>query len=224
MIAEMDFRVGQILDAIAQAGVEHNTIVIVSSDNGTGGIPGVQGGSSGPWRGYFSNPPYEGSMRVPAMIRWPSHVPAGVVSQQMLTAHDWLPTLAGMVGESNRVPADRPIDGIDASAFMLGTSMTTGRDAYLFFGPDAGPMSVKWENIKVILRYAESFETPIETPYWPRVYDLSSDPHEDYNLMVYKMDMTWMLGAALKFVAEYQKSVAAFPNIKPGEDFKGYRK
>jgi arylsulfatase A-like enzyme len=224
MIAEMDFRVGQILDAIARAGVENNTIVIFSSDNGTGGIPGVQGGSSGPWRGYFSNPPYEGSMRVPAMIRWPSHVPAGVVSQQMLTAHDWLPTLAGMVRESSRVPTDRPIDGIDASAFMLGTSTTTGRDSYLFFGPDAGPMSVKWGNIKVILRYADSFETPIETPYWPRVYDLSSDPHEDYNLMVYKMDMTWMLGVALKFVAEYQKSVAEYPNIKPGEDFTGYRK
>ena len=41
--------------------------------------------------------------------------------------------------------------------------------------------------------------------------------------MVYKMDMTWMLGAALKSVAEYQKSVAAFPNIKPGEEFEGYR-
>ena len=65
-------------------------------------------------------------MRVPAMIRWPSHVPAGVVSQQMLTAHDWLPTLAAMVGESNRVPTDRPIDGVDASAFMLGTSTTSG--------------------------------------------------------------------------------------------------
>jgi arylsulfatase A-like enzyme len=223
MIAEMDFRVGQILDAIKQAGVEDNTIVIFSSDNASGGLHSVPtGGSNGPWRGAFANPPYEGSMRVAAMIRWPGSVPAGVVSQEMLTAHDWLPTLAGMVGNSDRVPKDRPIDGIDASAFMLGKSKTTGREAYLFFGPDAGPMSVKWGNIKVILRYANSFETPIETPYWPRVYDLTSDPHEDYNLMVYKMDMTWMLGAALKFVAEYQKSVAEYPNIKPGEDFKGY--
>ena len=69
MLAEMDFRVGQILDAIKQAGIEDNTIVILSSDNGAGGIPAVLGGSSGPWHGYFSNPPYEGSMRVPALIR-----------------------------------------------------------------------------------------------------------------------------------------------------------
>jgi arylsulfatase len=211
MIAEMDFRAGQILDAIKQAGVEDNTILIFSSDNGAGGIPAVLGGSSGPWRGYFSNPPYEGSMRVPAIIRWPGHVPAGVVSQEMLTAHDWLPTLAGMVGESSRVPKDRPIDGIDASGFMLGTSQTTGREAYLFFGPDAGPMSVKWRNIKVIFRYADSFEKPIEKPYWLLVYDLTSDPHEDYNIMVHKMDMTWMLGPAGKVVTDYEKSVAEFP-------------
>jgi arylsulfatase len=54
------------------------------------------------------------------------------------------------------------------------------------------------------------------------VYDLTSDPHEDYNLMVYRLDMTWMLGAALKFVGEYHTSLAEYPNIKPGEDFKGY--
>jgi arylsulfatase A-like enzyme len=224
MIAEMDFRVGEILDAIKQAGVEDNTVVIFSSDNASGGLHSVPaGGSNGPWRGAFANPPYEGSMRVPAMIRWPGHVPAGVVSQEMLTAHDWLPTLAGMAGHSDRVPKDRPIDGIDASAFMLGKSTTTGRESYLFFGPDAGPMSVKWKNIKVIFRYAESFETPIEKPYWPRVYDLTSDPHEDYNLMVYKLDMLWMLGPAGRVVADYQKSVAEYPNIKPGEEFKGYR-
>ena len=224
MIAEIDFRVGQILDAIRQAGVESNTIVIFSSDNGAGGIPAMLGGSSGPWRGFFSNPPYEGSMRVPAMIRWPGHVPAGVVTQEMLTAHDWLPTLAGMVGQSNRVPKDRPIDGIDASEFMLGKSKTTGRESYLFFGPDAGPMSVKWKNIKVIFRYADSFEKPIEKPYWPLVYDLTSDSHEDYNLMIYNLDVGWMLQPAQQVVADYMKSIAAYPNIKPGEDFTGYTK
>jgi arylsulfatase len=128
------------------------------------------------------------------------------------------------VGESNRVPKDRPIDGINASAFMLGTSKTTGRESYLFFGPDGELMSVKWKNIKIIYRYADSFEKPIETPYFPLVYDLSSDPHEDYNLIIHKLDMTWMLGIAGKIVADYEESVAKFPNIKTGEDFKGYRK
>ncbi len=167
--------------------------------------------------------PMKAACGVAAMIRWPGRVPTGVVSQEMLTAHDWLPTLAGMVGNSDRVPKDRPIDGIDASAFLLGKSKTTGRESYLFFGPDGGPMSAKWKNIKVIFRYADSFETPIEKPYWPRVYDLTSDPHEDFNLMVYRMDMLWMLGPAGKVVADYQKSLTEYPNIKPGQEFEGYK-
>jgi arylsulfatase A-like enzyme len=69
------------------------------------------------------NTPFEGSMRVPAIMRWPRKVPAGVVTNEMLAAVDWLPTLAGMVGASSLVLTDRrPIDGVDASAFMLGKS------------------------------------------------------------------------------------------------------
>jgi arylsulfatase A-like enzyme len=142
MIGEMDVRIGQILDAIKEAGVDDSTMVIVSSDNGVAHCVAGQGGSSGPWRGDFFTPPFEGSMRTLAMVRWPGHVPVGVVTQQILSIHDWLPTLAGVVGRSDLVPNDRPIDGVDASAFLLGKSDTTGRDSYMFFGPDSQLMSV----------------------------------------------------------------------------------
>src|SRR5262245_51505298 len=161
----MDFRVGQILDAIKDAGVDQNTIVVLTSDNGA--CPSIvvgQGGSSGPWRGDFFTPPFEGCYQTAGMIRWLGKVPAGVVTEEMLAATDWLPTLAGMVGASNLVPKDRPIDGIDASAFMVGKSTTTGRNAYMFFGNDGGLMSVKWEIYKVIFRYAEALEKPIVKP------------------------------------------------------------
>ena len=224
LIAEMDYRVGQILDAIEKAGIAEDTIVVLSSDNGITGIPAVQGGSSGPWRGTFQNPPYEGSMRVPAIIRWPNKIPAGIVTEEIFAVHDWMPTLAGLIGESNRMPKDRPIDGIDASAFMLGKSKTTGRTHYLFFGPDGEPMSVKWRNVKTIFRYAESFEKPIVKPYFPLIYDLTSDPHEDNNLFVTKMDCTWISEPTFKVIYEFMESAQQYPNIKPGEDFKGYTK
>jgi Sulfatase len=87
VIAEMDYRVGQILDAIKEAGIDDNTIVILSSDNGSGGyVPQLGGSTNGPWRGDFTNTPFEGSMRVPAMVRWPGKVPAGVVTEEMLAA------------------------------------------------------------------------------------------------------------------------------------------
>ena len=65
MLREMDFRVGQILDAIQKAGIEDNTIVILSSDNASGGAAAYLGGSNGPWRGNFFTPPFEGSLRSP---------------------------------------------------------------------------------------------------------------------------------------------------------------
>jgi arylsulfatase A-like enzyme len=113
-------------------------MVILSCDNASGGAV-LQAGprSNAPWRGNFLNTPFEGSMRAPAIIRWPGAVPAGVVTNETLAAVDRLPTLAGMVGASKFVPKDRPIDGVDASAFMLGKSDTSGRDNYMFFARTA---------------------------------------------------------------------------------------
>jgi arylsulfatase len=104
LIAEMDYRVGQIVDCIEQAGITDNTLIVFSSDNAAGDIPAQQGGSNGPYRGSFMTPPWEGSMRVPAIVRWPGNVPAGVVTEEMLSAHDWYTTFAALAGASDRCP------------------------------------------------------------------------------------------------------------------------
>jgi arylsulfatase len=101
-----------------QAGIAEDTIVVWSSDNPAGRAP-YMGGSNGPWRGHFASG-FEGGMRAPAMVRWPGKVAAGAVTEEIFATYDWLPTLASLVGESKRVPDDRPIDGMDASAFLLG--------------------------------------------------------------------------------------------------------
>jgi arylsulfatase len=163
-------------------------------------------------------------MRVPAMVRWPGKVPAGVVSEEMLSAHDWYKTFAALAGASDRVPTDRPMDGIDASKFLLGQSEHTGREALLFFGPDGSLMSVKWHNIKIWLRYSESIEKPIVAPQFPMIFDLGSDPSERNALFADKMDNGWMFELILPFVAQYEKSLVQYPNIKPGEEFTGYKK
>jgi arylsulfatase A-like enzyme len=230
IIGEMDYRVGQILDAVKEAGIDDDTIVILSSDNAGGGaVPQFGGSVNGPWRGDFMNTPFEGSMRVPAIIRWPGNVRAGVVTNEMLASVDWLPTLAGMVGAPKLVPTDRPIDGVDASAFMVGKSDTTGRDSYMFFGIDGELMSIKWKIYKTIFRYTENTVYPaiqsgFITPQFPMFYDLSSDPHEDNNLFYTDLTNGWLLAPNLKIIAEYQRRLEEYPNIKVGEDFKGYKK
>jgi arylsulfatase len=226
IIAEMDYRIGQVVDAVKEAGIEDNTIFILSSDNAGGGtIPQIGPGSNGPYRGDFFHTPFEGSMRVPAMIRWPGTVPGGVVTEQTFAAVDWMPTIAGMVGASNRVPNDRPIDGVDASAFMLGKSDTTGRDSYMFFGVDGELLSVKWKSYKTIFRYtadSPAIQSGYIKPQLPMTYDLSSDPHEDSNLWWTDLTCAWMLAPAIKLIEEYELSLRKFPNVKVGEEFAGY--
>ena len=140
-----------------------------------------------------------------------------------------MPTLAAMAGASNRVPKDRPIDGVDASAFMLGKSETTGRDSYMFFGVDGELMSIKWKIFKAIFRYTDDSPRPaIESSYikpqFPMMYDLSSDPHEDNNLWYSDLTNGWMFGPFLRIIGQYEQSLKQYPNIKVGEEFKGYQK
>ncbi len=199
------------------------TLIVFSSDNATGLLDlNIPGGSNGPYRGGFMTPPWEGSMRVPAMVRWPGKTPVGVVTEEMLSAHDWYKTFAALAGASDKVPSDRPMDGVDASKFLLGESPTTGREHILFFGPDGLLMSSKWHNIKAIFRHCAGIDQPIVEPQFPMFFDLGSDPGERYNLFDYKLDMGWMFGITLSFVAEYKTSIAQYPNIQPGQEFNGY--
>lgn len=223
ILTEMDYRTGQILDALKAAGVDKETIVVFSSDNASAPLAGVAGGSNGPWHGDFFNPPYEGSYRVSAIIRWPNRIDAGRQSQEMLTAVDWLPTLAGLIGESKRVPTDRPIDGVNAADHLLGKSETTGRDSVLYLGLDGELMSVKWKNFKVIFRKANSINDPITDVQLPIIYDLLNDPGERWNLWEQTMDMGWVLLPVTERIAAFRQSVGKYPNVKPGEEFTGYK-
>ena len=136
--------------------------------------------------------------------------------------------MAGIVGASNLVPKDRPIDGVDASAFMLGKSQTTGRDSYMFFGADGELMSIKWKLYKLVFRYtidspSPALQSTYIKPQFPMVYDLSSDPHEDNNVFYTDETCGWVTAPALKLIGEYERSIREYPNIKMGEEFTGYK-
>jgi arylsulfatase A-like enzyme len=125
-IAEMDFRTGQILDAIKRAGVEGDTLVIFTSDNGPEATDPWEG-DNGPWRGtYFTA--MEGSLRTPFIIRWPGKIPAGRVSNEIVHIVDLFTTLAHVGGAE--VPKDRPIDGVDQLDFFLGKQEASNREGF----------------------------------------------------------------------------------------------
>ena len=161
-------------------------------------------------------------MRVPALVRWPGKIPAGVVTNEILATYDWMSTLAALVGEADRVPSDRPVDGVDASDLLLGRSETSSRDHLIYYGSDGEVMSAKWKNIKVVFRYAETFDGPIIKPQFPMAFDLTDDPGEQINLTSKRMDMMWMFGPVIQRLIALEKSFAEYPNIQPGQEFDGY--
>lgn len=142
-LAEMDYRTGQILDAVKQAGVEDNTLVVFTSDNGPEATHPWEG-DSGPWRGsYFTA--MEGSIRVPFIIRWPGTVPAGRISNEIVHIVDLFTTLAHVGGAE--VPKDRPIDGVDQGDFFLGKQeLQSGRLSSLRGGPAVGRQVAELES------------------------------------------------------------------------------
>ena len=122
------------------------------------------------------------------------------------------------------MPTDRPIDGVDASAFLLGKSTTTGRDHVIYYGSDAGVMSVKWKTMKVVFRYSESTSGPIIKPQWPFVFDLIDDPVEEWDLIEKRLDCAWVIAPVCRScLGALAQSAARYPHIKPGEEFEGYR-
>ncbi|MGI9473990.1 MAG: sulfatase family protein [Rubripirellula sp.] len=103
-IAEIDWSVGEILDALTQQGIDERTLVVFTSDNG----PAI--GSAGPLRGRKGST-FEGGMREATVLRWPGRLPAGEVCGELVTAMDLFPTFAKLAGAE--LPNDRVIDGKD---------------------------------------------------------------------------------------------------------------
>ena len=222
-LAELDARTGQILDALDEAGVAENTIVVWASDNAAARLQGSVAGSNGPWRGAFGGG-WEGSIRAPAMVRWPGEIPAGVVSNEIIATYDWMPTLANLAGLGEQMPQDRPIDGVDMSAFMRGETDASGRDSFLFIGTDANIVSAKWKTMKVHFRLADSdsWTAALVKPQIPSVYDLVADPGETVNLMDADLTVTWVIGQAMAPLMALQASTEKYPHVPVGAEFEGY--
>ncbi len=207
-LAEMDYRTGQILDAIKDAGIEDNTIVIFASDNGPEATDPWEG-DSGPWRGtYFTA--MEASLRAPFIIRWPGKVPAGRVSNEIVHIVDMYPTLARVGGA--QVPTDRPIDGIDQLDFFLGKQENSNREGFPAYVADR-LSAVKWHNWKMHLIWqVNMYDTPQTLPL-PKVVNLLTDLKEERDAGATN---SWVGVPMTKILVDFEQSLKKYPPIKAG--------
>jgi len=130
VVEEIDWSVGQILDAIKKNGLDDNTWVIFSSDNGPWLAYGNHAGSARPLRDGKTTS-WEGGARVPCVMRWPGHIPVGTDTTDMLMTIDLFPTIAKLAGAP--LP-DRKIDGLDAWPLISRQpGAKNPHDAYWFY-------------------------------------------------------------------------------------------
>jgi uncharacterized sulfatase len=174
MITLMDLDIGLMLELLKELGLDKNTLVIFSSDNG----PHQEGGndpdfndSNGPLRGYKGNLT-EGGIRVPFLARWPGRIEAGATSDAMIYFPDIMPTFAGLAGA--KAPAD--VDGIDFSPTLVGSEQPELSDRFMYWEWNKNGLRVqaaRWRQWKAMREpQAESIE----------LYDLSADIGETRNL------------------------------------------
>ena len=220
ILTELDHNVGRVLDALEAAGASDDTIVILTGDNGAV-TEGIGGGSNGPFRGGFTG--YEAGLRTVGIVRWPARIEAGRVSNEIVAALDWLPTVAALTGLQDKIPTDRPIDGVDQSDFFLGNQDESNRDHIVYYvGDDL--FAVKWRSFKVHMKTVDDLWAPVQEHLFPPIYDVVNDPGEDNNLM--KMSLfshSWVYAAIGELLHEHAMSMHEYPNIQPGELFEGYK-
>jgi arylsulfatase A len=193
VIEEIDWSVGQVLRALAQAGIEDNTWVIYTSDNGPWLSYGEHAGSAFPLR-EGKGTCWEGGTRVPCIMRWPARIPAGSESKRMLMTIDLFPTIAKLIGA--KLP-DHAIDGLDVWPVIAGKKAPNPHRAYWFYYEANELQSVVSGDGRWKLQLPHTYRTlaghpgglgGMPVPYQqrklakPELYDLASDVSETSDL------------------------------------------
>lgn len=156
VVEELDWSVGEILTAIAETGIDEETLVIFTSDNGPWLSQGAHGGKADPFRdGKFTR--YEGGHRVPCVMRWPGKIPAGSELDDIVSLIDFLPTFAGLADA--KLDPERKIDGVDVWSYLSGKAPQSPRKVFFH-----SPGVVRQGEWKLMLpgKYREVYPAPEE--------------------------------------------------------------
>jgi arylsulfatase A-like enzyme len=202
---EHDNTVGSILKALDDAGIADNTIVVYTSDNGPH-MNSWPDGAMTPFRSE-KNTNWEGAFRAPMLVRWPGHIKSGVVTNELMSHNDWVPTLMAIAGEPNIIEKLKKgysttgiqarsykvhLDGYDQSKFLTTVSGTPGknngvksaRNQFFYADDDGELVGLRYGDYKYV--YAEQrmagtmgvWAEPFTTLRLQKIFNLMQDPYE----------------------------------------------
>ena len=235
-----DKTVGALLDQLDALGIADNTIVIYSTDNGPH-MNSWPDGAMTPFRNE-KNSNWEGAYRVPEMIRWPGKIAAGVVSNEIIQHHDWLPTFLAAAGDPDIVEKLKKgykvgdttfkahIDGYNLLPYLTGEEDESPRKGFFYFNDDGDMVGIRFFNWKVVFMEQRATGTlrvwsePFTALRVPKIFNLRTDPFERaditsntyYDWFLYH---DYLAGAAQALATAFIQTFEEFPPVQRPASF-----
>jgi arylsulfatase len=227
-----DKHVGRVLDAVDKLGITDDTIFIYSTDNGVHMNTWPDGGMT-PFRAE-KNTNWEGAFRVPFIVRWPGRIPAGTVSNEIVSHLDWLPTFLAAAGEPDikskllegHEAAGKTfkvhLDGYDLLPYLTGEEDRSPRNEFFYFSDDGDLVAFRYDNWKIVFMQQRQPGTlalwgePFVATRIPWLFNLRTDPYErapitSNTYWEWYIDRVFLLVPAQSIVADFLGTFVTYP-------------
>jgi arylsulfatase len=227
-----DKHVGELLNLLDQLGIADDTFVMYSTDNGPHMNTWPDAGMT-PFRNE-KNSNWEGAYRVPAMVRWPGHIPAGQVLNGIVSHNDWFVTLLAAAGDTDiadRLKAGTQLagttykahlDGHNQLDYLTGVTDQSPRQHFFYVSDDGDLTALRYDNWKIVFmeQRAQGTLNVWAEPYTelrvPRIFNLRTDPYEramttSNTYFDWVFDHVWVLVPAQAYVARMLETLKEFP-------------
>jgi len=233
---EHDATIGTILKTLDDLGIANDTIILYTTDNGPHQNSWPDAGTT-PFRSE-KNTNWEGAFRVPCLIRWPGHIQAGSISNEMISGLDWMPTLLAAAGEpdvkeklltgyqAGGKTFKVHLDGYNQLPYLTAQQPNSARKEFVYFNDDGDLVALRVENWKTVF---EEQRAPGTLRIWaepftklrvPKFFNLRSDPYERADITsntYYDWLMSDAAGAIVAAPAVVAKFLATFKDYPPSQ-------
>jgi arylsulfatase len=240
VMIDHDKVVGEMLALLDRLGIADTTFVMYSTDNGPHMNSWPDAGMT-PFRNE-KNSNWEGAFRVPAIVRWPGHIPAGIVSNDIVSHLDWLPTFAAMAGEpdiaeklkrGHRLGAKTfkvHLDGHNLLPFLTTKGVRSPRPGFLYFDDDGDLVALRLDNWKAVFMEQRMqgtlriWQEPFVPLRFPKLFNLRTDPYERADITSntywdWILEHVYLFIPAQELVARFLATFGEFPPRQKAASF-----
>ena len=231
-MVEHDMHVGELLDLLDELGIADNTIVQYGTDNGPHKNTWPDAGAN-PFRGE-KNTNWEGGWRTPSMVRWPNHIKAGAISNEIFSGMDWLPTFLAAAGndqvkeellEGKKI-GDKiykvHLDGYNMLPHLTGKEKEGRRHELFYFSDDGDLTALRYDDWKIIFMEQKATGTmevwanPFTPLRLPLLFNLRRDPYEFATITSnsyydWHLDRVFLLLPAAEYVGNFLNTFKDYP-------------